>query len=262
MFPCPQEYWDAKTSDAWKMLIGPANIPPSTFYIHALNTCLLPSDVSSPQRVDDFGRILLLYALHTHIFEWRQAISMLNPNGFANMYGSVIVDIGEGLQERKDWLICSLNNWHKCYYSACTNPTIVLMYHLGFISLDVSLSDLHLAAGRSGNRAEGELAEQSLRSWANSEGAAITMSHVRQSFEVAYSVLESGDVLKGSFEIIMSLFTGGLVSWAYLKFRRGDPQDFSLDYVRSASVALRGLASWRISSLFGAILRDFETTSN
>lgn len=237
-------------------------MPPSTFYIHALNSCLLPSNASSPQRVDDFGRIVLLYALHTHIFEWRQAISMLNPNGFANMYGSVILDIGEGLQTRKEWLVDSLNNWHKCYYSSCSDPTIVLMYHLGFVSLDVSLSDLHLAAGRSGNRAEGEIAEQSLRTWANSEGAAITMSHVRQGFEVTYSVLDSGTVFKGSFEIIMTLFTGGLVSWAYLKFHRGDQQEVSVDHIRRAGGALQELASWRISSLFGAILKDFEDASN
>lgn len=187
---------------------------------------------------------------------------MVNPNGFANMYEALVLDIGEGLQTRKEWLYDSLKSWHKCYYSSCVDPTIVLMYHLGFVSLDVSLSDLHLAAGRSGNRAEGEIAEQSLRTWANSEGASITMYHVRQGFEVTYSVLDSGAVFKGSFEIIMSLFTGSLVSWAYLKFHRGDPQEVSVDYIRRAGVALRELPSWRISSLFGAIVKDFEGAFN
>ena len=233
-------------------------MPPSTFYIHALNSCLVISDVPTPQRVDDFGKTLLLYAMHGHIFEWRQAISMLNPNGFANTYGSFIFDIGVGLEERKQWLVDSLKNWHKCYYSLTLDPSVTLLYHLGFVSLDVSLSDLHLAAGRSGNRVDGEIAERSLRTWANSEGAAVTMWHVYQGFEMTYAALESGAALHSSFEIIMSLFTGGLVSWAYSKFRRGGPQEGCLEHVRRAGATLQELASWRISSLFGVILKDFE----
>ncbi|KAK0100405.1 hypothetical protein ONS95_008356 [Cadophora gregata] len=84
IFPCSCVYWEAKTSVSWKMLIGPANMPPSTFYIHALNTCLLPPGVVSVHDLDEFGKVVLLYAIHTHIFEWRQAISMLVPNGPAN----------------------------------------------------------------------------------------------------------------------------------------------------------------------------------
>jgi len=30
IFPCPEEYWEAVTADQWKMLVGPADMPPST----------------------------------------------------------------------------------------------------------------------------------------------------------------------------------------------------------------------------------------
>ncbi|KAK0100404.1 hypothetical protein ONS96_007684 [Cadophora gregata f. sp. sojae] len=258
IFPCSCVYWEAKTSVSWKMLIGPANMPPSTFYIHALNTCLLPPGVVSVHDLDEFGKVVLLYAIHTHIFEWRQAISMLVPNGPANAYGSFSLSIGPGLKERKEWLLANLKNWHTYHYSPSVEPAAAILYHLGFVSLEVSLSDLHLAAGRTGNRSEGAVAEQSLRLWANGESADSTMSHVHQGFEVTLTALQSG-AMHSSFEIIMSLFTGGLVCWAYSKFHRAGPHEECVEHVRKAAKTLRELASWRVSSLFGVILDDFES---
>lgn len=239
------------------MLIGPANMPPSTFYIHALNTCLLPPGVIAVHSLDEFGKIVLLYAMHTHIFEWRQAISMLNPNGSANAYESFSFNIGPGLEERKLWLLANLKNWHTYYYSPSVEPAAAILYHLGFVTLEVSLSDLHLAAGRTGNRSEGAVAERSLRHWANGESAGSTMSHVHEGFDVTHAALQSG-AMHSSFEIIMSLFTGGLVCWAYSKFHRAGPHADCVDHVRKAAKTLRELASWRISSLFGVILNEFE----
>ncbi|KAH6723644.1 hypothetical protein BKA61DRAFT_686305 [Leptodontidium sp. MPI-SDFR-AT-0119] len=257
IFPCSRLYWEAKTSVAWKMLIGPANMPPSTFYIHALNTCLLPPGVIAVHSLDEFGKIVLLYAMHTHIFEWRQAISMLNPNGSANAYESFSFNIGPGLEERKLWLLANLKNWHTYYYSPSVEPAAAILYHLGFVTLEVSLSDLHLAAGRTGNRSEGAVAERSLLHWANGESAGSTMSHVHEGFDVTHAALQSG-AMHSSFEIIMSLFTGGLVCWAYSKFHRAGPHADCVDHVRKAAKTLRELASWRISSLFGVILNEFE----
>lgn len=30
VFPCPEEYWEAPAAETWKMLLGPAQMPPST----------------------------------------------------------------------------------------------------------------------------------------------------------------------------------------------------------------------------------------
>lgn len=31
VFPCPEEYWESPSSDSWKMLVGTADTPPSTY---------------------------------------------------------------------------------------------------------------------------------------------------------------------------------------------------------------------------------------
>jgi len=31
VFPCPEEYWEAPNAESWKMLVGPADMPPSTY---------------------------------------------------------------------------------------------------------------------------------------------------------------------------------------------------------------------------------------
>ena len=244
------------------MLIGPADIPPSTFYLHALNCCLLRKrePLPSAARTDNFGKVVLIYALHTHIFEWRQAISMLNPNGLGNSYGSFIFAIGDGLRDRRKWLIDSLTNWYECYWTPDIDVGGLLLYHLAFVSLDVSLSDLHLAAGRSGSRGEGEVAERSLALWANSETADETMGHVDKMLELAHAALVAGEAVGSSFEVAMSLFTGGLVCWAYNKHRVHAGQHRRGDQVHKAGRMLREMGCWRMCSLFGVILNGFEDT--
>lgn len=245
------------------MLIGPADIPPSTYYLHALNCCLLRKLEPLPSgaaRTDNFGKIVLIYALHTHVFEWRQAISMLNPNGLANSYGNFIFEIGDGLRDRRNWLLDSLNNWYECYMTPDIDVAALLLYHLAFVSLNISLSDLHLAAGRSGSMGEGEIAEQSLASWANSESANETMSHVQKMLELAHVALAAGEAVGSSFEVAMSLFTGGLVCWAYEKHRLNgqEQQQRHREQVRQASKMLLEMGCWRMCSLFGVILKGFE----
>lgn len=105
---------------------------------------------------------------------------MLNPNGFAGAFRNFAFEIGYGLQDRQNWLLNSLGNWHDCYWTSDMAIPAVLLYHLAFISVNLSLSDLHVAAGRSGINGEAEIAENSLRRWANSESADVTMSHVEK----------------------------------------------------------------------------------
>lgn len=257
VFPCAQEYWEAETSESWKMLIGPADIPPSAYYLHALNCCLLRQFIPLPPvaKIDNFGKIALMYALHTHIFEWRQACSMLNPNGFATIFGNSVIEIGDGLMERRAWLLTSLQNWHDCYWAPDISVSAILLYHLGFISIYVSLSDLHFAAGRFGNKLEGEAAEQSLKRWANSEDANLTMSHVEEILKLAHDTLAGDISTDSSFELTMGLFTGGLVSWAYAKLRANGPYSEVMKQVLQASQALSRMGSWGLCTLFSVILR-------
>jgi len=58
-----------------------------------------------------------MYALQTHIFEWRQSTSMLNPTGLQGTFGNVnsAYDIGEGLRERRRWLKDGLDSFAECY---------------------------------------------------------------------------------------------------------------------------------------------------
>lgn len=65
----------------------------------------------------DPGKIVLMYALHTHVFEWRQSTSMLNPTGLQGTFGNVdsAYDIGEGLRERRRWLKDGLDSFAECY---------------------------------------------------------------------------------------------------------------------------------------------------
>jgi hypothetical protein len=186
------------------MLIGPADMPPSTYYLHALNCCLLHKWVKPTPpiaKTDNFGKTVLLYALLAHIFEWRQAVSMLNPTGLMSAFGNSVHEIGEGLQQRRRWLLESLDNFSECYLTPDISISAALLHELAYVHLNVSLSDLHLAAGRSGSVEDGDLAEKALRRWAKSEIADNTMSHVLKMLAIAHRALESGNGTNHSFEI-------------------------------------------------------------
>ncbi|RAL62921.1 hypothetical protein DID88_004762 [Monilinia fructigena] len=118
VFPCPEQHWEAPSPQAWKMLLGPADIPPATYYLHALNGVLLHKWTKPPPPVIPttiFGKSLLLYAIHTLIFDWRTSVSMLNPTGLMGTMGNHALDIGAGLLSRRKWLIDALDSWTECY---------------------------------------------------------------------------------------------------------------------------------------------------
>lgn len=243
------------------MIVGPADMPSSTYYLHALNCCLLRKWVKPPPpiaKVAEFGKTVLMYALFTHIFEWRQSCSMLNPTGLMGSFGSSSHDIGDGLRERRRWLVDGLDSFAECYQTAGTSSATSLILHLSYVALDVSLSDMHLVAGRSTNEHDGNFAEENLRHWANSVLADSTMQHVYSMLDLAHHCLITGLAPDASFEVAICLFTGGMVCWAFAKLRLNAPRENYVEQVRRASQALRQMGCWRMCSMFGKILNNFE----
>jgi hypothetical protein len=246
-------------------MLGPASIPPSTYYLQALHCCLLRKEIQPPPPIaeaDDFGKIMLIYALHVHIFEWRQALSMLNPIGLMNAHGSSAYDEGEGLRSRRQWLFGSLDAYEECYLTPETHIVAFLLHQLAYISLYISISDLHLAAGRTGNKEDGEIAERCLEKWANSKDGNMTMVHVERLLKLSHHALESGLAASCSFEVAISFFTGGIVSWVFNKLGRNDNNSSQAGVVQEASKALKRMGCWRMCSIFGAILEEFVSDSN
>jgi hypothetical protein len=199
-----------------------------------------------------------MYALHTHIFEWRQATSMLNPTGLMGTFGNSAHDMGEGLRERRRWLKDGLDSFAECYQTPGTSAPARLLHHLGYVALDVSLSDMHLVAGRSVNKNDGSFAEENLKFWANSEISDSTMSHVYEMLTLCYHCINTGVAADSSFEVAVCLFTGEMVCWAFAKLRAGVPREQYVEQVRRASTALSQMGCWRMCSMFGKILTGFE----
>ncbi|KAG9228146.1 hypothetical protein BJ875DRAFT_390013 [Amylocarpus encephaloides] len=269
VFPCPVEYWEASSAASWKLLVGgQADGPLATYYLPALNACLLRKWVKPPPPAtptnSSIGSLVLVYAIHTHIFEWRQATSMLNPTGLVGAFGPHALPMGEALKTRRQWLVDALDSWGECYGPESPlggGTAATLLQRLGYVALDVSLSDMHLVAGRSQNANDGDFAEENLKHWANSEMATSTMTHVYNMLELCHHLVSSGTAADASYETAVCLFTGGIVCWAFakLKIKTRQPEGYKeRDEVRRAAAALRELGCWRMCSMFGRILNKFD----
>ncbi|KAH8805797.1 hypothetical protein F5884DRAFT_679548 [Xylogone sp. PMI_703] len=266
-FPCAEEFWEAPTAEDWKRLVGPnASEPPTVFYLHALNSCLLSKYLKNPPpypQLTEFGKIFLLYALHTHVFEWRQSTIMYNPTGIKGILDNLSYTIGRSLLERRKWLSDTFDTWCDAYQTPETTPAAMILLHLAYISLDVSLSDLHLMAGRSSSPHDQLFSQGNLTQWANSEDAISTIGHVYSMLNICHQCIASGFVAENSFEITVGLFTGGLVCWAYGQFRHGVSVEECMLQVSKASQALRGMNSWMMCTNFGKILNEgFKIAKN
>ncbi|CAG8972743.1 hypothetical protein HYALB_00006834 [Hymenoscyphus albidus] len=262
VFPCAEDLYEAPTSITWRHLINEPNRSASSYYLHALNACLLHKWVKpAPPIVDtgsDFGKMVLIYAIHTHIFEWRQSTSMLNPTGLMGSFGNSALPIGKGLQERRQWLIDGLDSFQDCYGHSGVSTATTLLHRLAYVALDVSLSDMHLVAGRSNNLHDGNFAEENLKHWANSEMAGTTIGHVFAMLDLCHRTIEYGNVAEASYEVAVCLLTGGIICWAYAKLRVGSQTNECVERVRRAAVGLKGMGCWRMCSTFGRILEGFE----
>ncbi|KAM3069052.1 hypothetical protein ACMFMF_009018 [Clarireedia jacksonii] len=268
VFPCPDQHWDAPSPQAWKMLLGPANMPPATYYLHALNGILLHKWTKPPPPViptTSFGKNLLLYAIHALIFDWRTSVSMLNPTGLMGAIGNHALDIGAGLLSRRRWLIDALDSIEECYGPDLSTAN-KLLRELGYVSLDVSLSDVHLMAGRSVNKQDSEFAAVNLKYWANSVIVDGTMNHVYEMLRLCEACIRNDEVGGGigiadaSYEIAVALFTGGMVCWVYAKLRNGlcdSERAEMMGRVRAAGEGLMNMGCWRMGEMFGRILMGF-----
>ncbi|KAJ5710473.1 hypothetical protein N7488_004629 [Penicillium malachiteum] len=233
--PCSDTFWNAPTALAWKCLLGPADIPPSTYYLTTLTTILLnheiPNTLPFPP-LDEFCKVLYAYVLHTHVFEWRQTICMLNPTGlFTSPVSLAPQNIGNTLLERQKWLEGCLKNWATFYGDGNQaetsnlrprNSSGVLLYHLAILALDLNFSDLHIVASRSESGAAISLAEQSLHNWLQEKRAHTVFNNNFQMLKAAHDVIAAGDTQRSGFELAICLFMGGLISWAMSRFGNTD----------------------------------------
>ncbi len=142
---------------------------------------------------------------------------MLNPTGLMGTFGNSAHDMGEGLRERRRWLRDGLDSFGECYLEDEHTPAVNLLHRLGYVSLDVSLSDMHLVAGRSLNANDASFAEENLKHWANSGISDGTMGHVVRMLEMCHECIARGTVADNSFEVGVALFTGELIlSFSFL----------------------------------------------
>ncbi|KAJ5658925.1 hypothetical protein N7507_005376 [Penicillium longicatenatum] len=229
--PCSDGFWNAPTVWAWKALLGPADIPPSTYFLTTLTSILLYNeipDVLPFPPLDDFCKTLYAYVLHTHVFEWRQTICMLNPTGLLSSPLSMAPQkIGNSLEERRMWLESCLDNWATFYGdNNQADPTNryqknfpgILLYHLAILALRINFSDLHIVAGRSGSEGDIALAEQSLRNWLQEERASFILDGTIQMLKAAHETIAAGEAQRSGFELSICLFMSGLVFWVMSRF--------------------------------------------
>lgn len=170
-------------------------------------------------------------------------------------------DMGNPLRERRIWLVNALDSWAECYQDKDTTTAANLLHRLGYIGLDLNLSDMHLVAGRSHNQFDGTFAEHNLKRWANSETASSTMSHIYGMLEICHQQVKNNTAAECSYEIAVCLFTGGIVCWAYARLKENAPREECMLEVLKASKALRHMGDggcWRSCALFGRILKGFQ----
>lgn len=184
---------------------------------------------------------------------------MLAPTGLKDIDASW--DMGP-LRQQRIWLLDALDSWDEMYRDNNTDTAALLLHRLGYVALDLNLSDMHLVAGRSNNPDDSNFAEQNLRRWANSPIASSTMIHIFSILQTCYQHVDSGSAAEASYEIALCLFTGGIVCWAYARLKNSDEQtgeaERCLKEVVQASATLKVMGCWRMASMFGRILSGFD----
>ncbi|KAF4217217.1 hypothetical protein CNMCM5878_006461 [Aspergillus fumigatiaffinis] len=223
VLPCEAAFWEAKSPEAWKVLLGPAEIPSAMYFMVPLDTCLLYPELKRDPPyapIDSYSKIILMYALFGHIFEWRQNMNIVLHSAFIRAPESI--GPAEGLADRQRWLRNGLKAWLDSYHHSNVRgngsqapPAGLLLYHLADIYLDINISDLHLYAGRSGLTEDIQLAEDALRRWCQSSGSRRTIERVHEMLDLARRTIEDEMAATCGFEVSVALLTGGLICWMY-----------------------------------------------
>ncbi|KAF4156814.1 hypothetical protein CNMCM6069_006336 [Aspergillus lentulus] len=223
VLPCEAAFWEAKSPEAWKVLLGPAEIPSAMYFMVPLDTCLLYPELKRDPPyapIDSYSKIILMYALFGHIFEWRQNMNIVLHSAFIRAPESI--GPAEGLADRQRWLRNGLKAWLDNYHHSNVRgnvsqapPAGLLLHHLANIYLDINISDLHLYAGRSGLNEDIQLAEDALRRWCQSSGSKRTIERVHEMLDLARRTIEDEMAATCGFEVSVALLTGGLICWMY-----------------------------------------------
>ena len=232
--PCEPRYWSAPSARAWTMMLGPALTPPSAYHLPTLSSILLEREKIHGEMffppLDGFARTFYAYVLHTHIYEWRQNVCMLNSNCLTgDILSFVPKDIGIGLRQHREWLQNALEVWLEHYGSidSCDPLSVshmragLLLHHLGDLALRISFSDLYMLARRSATADDLDTATESI---CNTLAVDRTCTILDRTFKMIRSALDVRAASQASFcdfELAVSLFIGGLLLWAthHLRYR-------------------------------------------
>ena len=226
------------------MMLGPAPTPPSAYHLPTLSSILLEREESYGDMffppLDGFSRTFYAYVLHTHIYEWRQNVCMLNSNGLAGSILSFVPDdIGIGLKQHRIWLSNALDVWLEHYSSPATSDHLsvdhmqagTLLHHLGDLALRISFSDLYMLAKRSATADDLSTATESICN-------TLAMDHACNILDLTFNMLESACDIRlldqdpfCGYELVVTLFIGGLLLWTTHHLRHRQEITMALEWV-------------------------------
>ena len=226
------------------MMLGPAPTPPSAYHLPTLSSILLEreenyGDMFFPP-LDGFSRTFYAYVLHTLIYEWRQNVCMLNSNGLTgNILSFVPEDIGIGLKQHKIWLSNALDVWFEHYSSPATSDHLsvdhmqagTLLHHLGDLALRINFSDLYMLAKRSATADDLSTATESICNTLAIDGDCAILDRTFDMIESASNVRSLDEDSFCGYELVVTLFIGGLLLWTTHHLRHRQEITASMEWV-------------------------------
>jgi hypothetical protein len=226
------------------MMLGPAPTPPSSHHLPTLSSIFLEreelyEDMFFPP-LDESSRTFYAYVLHTHIYEWRQNVCMLNSNGLTGAILSFVPkDTGIGLKQHKEWLSNALDVWveHHSSPAACDHLSVgrmqagALLHHLGDLALRISFSDLYMLARRSATEDDLGVATESICNTLALDRTCRILDRTFSMIELASSVRSSDEDSFCGYELVVTLFIGGLLLWTTHNLRHRQEITVALEWV-------------------------------
>lgn len=218
VLPCDDCYWEATSARAWSGLLGFSPIPPSPLFASCA-TSLIGLETGLP-RLNPFSSLLCISSLHHHIFRFRTDVSLSaiaeNPGPHGRILPlSAEFHFRQAVSGRSEVLLIrqelrrSLDAW-KENNVASTGLAVSAqtLYHLGHISLSISVADLYLIIGKKGPDAVRDISLD-LDQWANTDDAIIAAQHSLRILELQFSAKCE------SLYFALAVFVSTLCLWAY-----------------------------------------------
>lgn len=251
-------------------MLGPAVMPPSAYHLPTLSSILLEKELSEEMffpPLDGFSRTFYAYVLHTHIYEWRQNVCMLNSNSLTgNILSYVPRDIGSGLREHKQWLLKALEVWSEHYGSSDSSDSSTknyrqagsLLHHLGDLALRISFADLYVLAGRSSTTNDVSTATESICNTLAVDRACSIFDHSFKMIGIALDVHAAGESRFCGFEMVISLFIGGLLLWTTHHLRSRPELAAVMGWINQSGVAIQSATSSAVGTGDSTIVRKLQ----